>query len=114
MSLIKHTESTTIILLPDVNECADAATSNPCGLEGVCRNNKGGYTCECGEGYEHREGTCLDIGKNTDYLTECVNSSVATFARKFLWKFPRPVGRTTAAVQPSKKKIARGTYTKTF
>ena len=46
--------------------------------------------------------------------TECVNSSVARFARKFLSKFPRPVGHTTAAVQPSKKKIARGTYTKTF
>ena len=46
--------------------------------------------------------------------TECVNSLVARFARKFLSKFPWPVGRTTAAVQPSKKKIARGTYTKTF
>ena len=46
--------------------------------------------------------------------TECVNSSVARFARQFLSKFPRPVGHITAAVQPSKKKIARGTYTKTF
>ena len=40
------------------------------------------------------------------YSTEGVNSSVARFARKFLWKFPRPVGHTTAAVQPGKKKIA--------
>ena len=28
------------------------------------------------------------------YSTEGVNSSVARFARKFLWKFPRPVGHT--------------------
>ena len=48
----------------DVDECADYATSNPCGLEGMCRNNRGGYVCECGEGYEYREGTCLDIGEN--------------------------------------------------
>ena len=46
--------------------------------------------------------------------TECVDSLVARFARTFLSKFPRPLGRTTAAVQPSKKKIARGTYTNTF
>ena len=46
--------------------------------------------------------------------TECVNSLVARFARKFLSKFPRPVGHTIAAVQPSKKKIARGTYINTF
>ena len=46
--------------------------------------------------------------------TECVNSSVARFARKFLLKFPRPVGHTTAAVQPDKKKIARETCGKTF
>ena len=51
--------------------------------------------------------------KTTHNCTECVNSLVARFARKFLWKFPRPVGRNTAAVQPRKKKIARGTYTKT-
>ena len=31
--------------------------------------------------------------------TECVNSSVARFARKFLSKFPRPVGHTTAAAK---------------
>ena len=46
--------------------------------------------------------------------TEGINSSVARFARKFLWKFLRLVGHTKAAVQPSKKKIARGTCTKTF
>ena len=46
--------------------------------------------------------------------TECVNSLAARFARKFLSKFPWLVGHITAAVQPSKKKIARGTYTKFF
>ena len=46
--------------------------------------------------------------------TECVNSSVARFARKFLCKFPRPVGHTTAAVQPGKKNMDRGTCTNTF
>ena len=45
--------------------------------------------------------------------TECVNSSVARFARQFLWKFPRLMGHTTAAVKPGKKKIARGTCIKT-
>ena len=53
--------------LADVDECADS-TSNPCGLGGVCRNDKGGYACECGEGYEFREGTCLDVG------TKCPHS----------------------------------------
>ena len=45
--------------------------------------------------------------------TECVNTSVARFARQLLSKFPGPVGHTTAAVQPTKKRIARGTYPKT-
>ena len=46
--------------------------------------------------------------------TECVNSSVSRFGKKFLWKFPWMVGHTTTAVQPGKKKIARGTSTKLF
>ena len=37
--------------------------------------------------------------------TDCVHSSVARFARQFSWKFPRPVGHTTAAVQPGKKNL---------
>ena len=48
------------------------------------------------------------------HCTECVNGSVARFARKFLWKFPTLVGQTTDAVQPGKKKVSRLTYTKTF
>ena len=40
-------------------------------------------------------------------ITECIKSSVARFARKFLSKFPRPVGHTTAAVQPRKKKVTK-------
>ena len=35
--------------------------------------------------------------------TECVNSSVARFARKFLSKFPRPVGSTTASCCAAKQ-----------
>ena len=46
--------------------------------------------------------------------TECVNSLVVRFVKQFLSKFPWPMGHTTAAVQPSKKKMTRGTYTKTF
>ena len=45
--------------------------------------------------------------------TECVNSSVARFARTFLWKFTRLMGSTTAAVQTGKKTIDRGSCTKT-
>ena len=46
--------------------------------------------------------------------TECINSSVSRFGQKLLWKFPRPVGHSTSTVQPGKKKIARGTSTKTL
>ena len=53
------------------------------------------------------------LGESQD-KTECVNSLVGRFARKLLLKFPRPVDHTTAAVQPSKKTIAGGIYTKTF
>ena len=59
-------------------------------------------------------GYWVDVPQLPQYSTECVNSSVGRFDRNFLSKFPRPVGRATAAVQPSKKKIAKGTYTNTF
>ena len=41
--------------------------------------------------------------------TEWVNSSASRFGQTFLWK-----GHSTAAAQPGKMRIARGTYTKTF
>ena len=41
--------------------------------------------------------TCCLIA--TLHYIECVNSSVAGFAKRFLWKFPRLVGHTTGAVQ---------------
>ena len=47
-------------------------------------------------------------------FTECVNSSVARFARKVLSKFLRPMSYTTAAVQSRKKKIACGTLEQTL
>ena len=46
--------------------------------------------------------------------TKCVKSLVSRFGQKFMWRFPRLVGHTTVAVQPGKKKIARGIYTKMF
>ena len=55
--------------------------------------------------------TAANEGRN---YTKCVNTSVAEFARKFLLKFLRPVGHTKAAVQPGRKKMDRGTCTKTF
>ena len=82
-----------------------------------------------GPGYINRQGqnvrllklnSKLGLGKiyDTDYIlkynTECVNSLVSRFGLKLLSKFPRPVGHTTAAVQPGKQKIARGTSTKSF
>ena len=43
---------------------------------------------------------------NNKQCTECVNSSVAMFARQILWKFPRLVGNTTADVLPDKNFLA--------
>ena len=39
-----------------------------------------------------------DVFDAAEEDTGCVNSSVTRFAKKFLWKFPRPVGHTTAAM----------------
>ena len=42
-------------------------------------------------------------------FTEYGVRSFPRFCQKFSWQFHRPVGPTTAAVQPGKKKIERGT-----
>ena len=44
--------------------------------------------------------------------TECGIRSFPRFCQKFSWQFRRPVGHTTAVVQPGKKKIAVGTSLK--
>jgi hypothetical protein len=66
-----------------VNECAGG--TNPCGPDGTCSNSAGGYTCECPDGYEFREGTCLDVdecvsgGSACGNHGDCVNTIGAFF-----------------------------------
>ena len=83
------------------------------GAPGGSLDEDGGGRGGEGRGERHRQQVVAaqHVSENwTLYCwTECVNSSVARFARKFLWMFPRPVGHTTAAVQPDKKKNARRT-----
>ena len=45
------------------------------------------------------------VNKTSRKGTECGNNSVLRFGQKSLWKFPRLVANTTAAVQPGKKKM---------
>ena len=78
----------------------DASGGDPGGFAG--QNERGGHWFD------------FFAGRNRGPYTERVNSSVSRFGQKCVHKFLRPMGHTTAAVQPSKKKIARGTFTKTL
>ena len=43
----------------DVNECA---VGNPCGVNAICVNTIGSYTCDCVDGYVANGSMC---GKNS-------------------------------------------------
>ena len=54
-----------------------------------------------------------NISAFVNSYTEYGVRSFPRFCQKFSWLFHMPVGNITAAVQPGKKKLARGTSTKT-
>lgn len=46
----------------DINECLQ----NPCGLNTLCINTIGSYSCQCGEGYTSRPSGC--VGKHMVFI----------------------------------------------
>ena len=72
------------------------------------------FTFSLSQGKHQAPRDILDLELYLFQTTECVNSSDARFAGKFLSKFLRLVGHTSSAVQPNEKKIMIGTYIKTL
>lgn len=58
-----------LFLLADINECAQP---NACGLNAVCTNYLGNYTCDCKEGYRGNPFTGV-----SRWLSLIVNDSAA-------------------------------------
>jgi hypothetical protein len=42
-------------LLPDIDECANAANNNCSDSTSTCQNTEGGYTCKCLSGYTQQD-----------------------------------------------------------
>ena len=60
VNLTCYIYSTALYFLSDIDECAEG--KHNCGVNAVCSNTKGSYTCTCGPGYYGNGRNCSKIG----------------------------------------------------